>query len=120
MPSATTSVRLAPDPDTPRSVTPCVVGFATRDDERRNRLNPGVFRNASSIAPAADVSSSADDTIDALAAVSTPEAPRDAVTVTDSVSGRGCSTMRRRGCRAEHGLGKAVGARPAASRPPAP
>ena len=88
-PSATTSVRLAPDPDTPRSVTPCVVGFATRDDERRKRLKPGVLRSASSIAPAAEVRSSADDTIVALAAVSTPVAPRDAVTVTDSVSGRG-------------------------------
>ena len=84
-PSATTSVRLAPEPDTPRSVTPCVVGFATRDDERRNRLKPGVLRSASSIAPAAEVRSSADDTIVALAAVSTPVAPRDAVTVTDSV-----------------------------------
>ena len=42
---------------TPRSVTPCVVGFATRDDERRNRLKPGVLRSASSTAPAADVRS---------------------------------------------------------------
>ena len=25
-------MRLDPDPDTPRSVTPCVVGFATRDE----------------------------------------------------------------------------------------
>ena len=93
-PSATTSVRLAPEPETPRSVTPCVVGFATRDDERRNRLKPGVFRSASSTAPAADVRSSADDTIVELAAVSTPVAPRDAVTVTDSVSGRGYSMIR--------------------------
>ena len=38
--------------------------------------------------------SSADDTIVALAAVSTPAAPRDAVTVTDSVSGRGSKTTR--------------------------
>src|SRR6476619_931931 len=88
-PSESTSVRLAPEPDTPRSVTPCVVGLATRDDERRNRLKPGVLRSASSTAPAADVKSSADDTIVELAAVSTPAAPRDAVTVTDSVSGRG-------------------------------
>ncbi len=93
-PSATTSVRLAPEPDTPRSVTPCVVGLATRDDDRRKRLKPGVLRRASSTAPAAVVRSSADETIDALAAVSTPVAPRDAVTVTDSVSGRGCRTTR--------------------------
>ena len=34
-PSATTSVRLEPDADNPRSVTPCVVGFATDEEVRR-------------------------------------------------------------------------------------
>ena len=44
-PSTRTSVRLAPDADIPRRVTPCVVGFATRDDVRRNRLKPGTDRS---------------------------------------------------------------------------
>ena len=46
--SAMTSVRLAPEADMPRSVTPCVVGLATDDDVRRNRLKPGTERSWSS------------------------------------------------------------------------
>jgi hypothetical protein len=41
-PPASTSVRLAPEADSPRSVTPCVVGLALRDDERRKSVKPGV------------------------------------------------------------------------------
>jgi hypothetical protein len=41
-PPASTSVRLAPDADRPRNVTPCVVGLALRDEERRNSVKPGV------------------------------------------------------------------------------
>jgi len=41
-------VRLAPDADSPRSVTPCVVGFATAEEVRRNKLNPGTERSWSS------------------------------------------------------------------------
>ena len=48
MSSDTTSVRLAPDADMPRKVTPWVVGLATEEDVRRNRLNPGTTRNWSS------------------------------------------------------------------------
>src|SRR3954447_1151897 len=43
-----TSVRLAPVDPVARSETPCVVGFATTLDERRNRLNPGIWRKRSS------------------------------------------------------------------------
>src|ERR1035437_2636651 len=48
MPSHKTSVRLAPEDPRPRSETPCVVGLATRLDERRNRLKPGTERRRSS------------------------------------------------------------------------
>ena len=87
-------MRLAPEPDTPRSVTPCVVGFDTRDDERRNRLKPGVFRSASSSEPAADVSSSAEVTTVVASGVASRAAPRDAVTTTVSTSGAGWRTTR--------------------------
>src|ERR671912_1513375 len=68
-PSASTSVRLAPEPETPRNVTPCVVGLATRDDERRNNVKPGVERSASSNAPAAMLLSSAEVSTVELAAL---------------------------------------------------
>jgi len=48
MPSHSTRLRLAPDDPRPRSVTPCVVGFATSDDVRRKRLKPGTERSRSS------------------------------------------------------------------------
>src|SRR5688572_33016155 len=83
-PSASTSVRLAPDPDTPRSVTPCVVGLATRDEDRRNNVNPGVARNAASSAPAALLLSSAAVSAVELAALGRRSAPRVAVTSTAS------------------------------------
>src|SRR5262245_37454197 len=83
-PSASTSVRLDPDPATPRSVTPCVVGFATRDEDRRNSVNPGVERSASSKAPAAMLLSSADVNTVELAALGSRSAPRVAVTTTES------------------------------------
>src|SRR5687767_13534360 len=89
MPSASTSVRLAPEPETPRSVTPCVVGFATRDDDRRNKLKPGVLRSTSSSEPAADVSSSADVSTVVASGVDKRAAPRDAVTTIVSTSGAG-------------------------------
>src|SRR5688500_6922078 len=93
-PSASTSVRLAPDPDTPRSVTPCVVGLATRDDERRNNVKPGVVRRASSIAPAAMCESSADVNTVELAALGRRSAPRVAVTTTESAKFVGRNTTR--------------------------
>ena len=77
-------MRLAPEPETPRSVTPWVVGFATRDDERRNSVNPGVDRSASSIAPAAMLLNSAEVTTVELAALGNRSAPRVAVTTTES------------------------------------
>ena len=85
-------VRLAPDPETPRSVTPCVVGLATRDELRRNSVNPGVDRRASSNAPAAMLFNSAAVMTVALAALGRRSAPRVAVTTTVSAKFRGRST----------------------------
>src|SRR5712692_10550874 len=48
MPSHRTSERLAPEEPMPRKEIPCVVGCATRLDERRNRLKPGTVRRRSS------------------------------------------------------------------------
>ena len=93
-PSASTNVRLAPDPETPRNVTPCVVGLDTRDEERRNRLNPGVLRRASSSAPPAEFRSSAEVMTVVPAAVDRRSAPREAVTTIASTRGAGCSTTR--------------------------
>ena len=91
-PSASTSVRLAPDPDTPRSVTPCAVGFDARDDDRRNSVKPGVDLSASSSAPAAMLFSSADVITVALAALAKRSALRAAVTTTVSAKLAGRST----------------------------
>ena len=48
MPSHSTRDRLAPEEPMPRRLIPCVVGCATRLDERRNRLKPGTVRRRSS------------------------------------------------------------------------
>lgn len=48
MPSHNTSVRDAPELPNPRSEMPCVVGFATNDDDRRNSEKPGTERSRSS------------------------------------------------------------------------
>src|SRR4029079_3807631 len=80
------------EPDTPRSVTPCVVGFATRDDERRNNVKPGVRRSASSSAPAAMLLNSADVSTVELAALGNRSAPRVAVTTTESAKLTGRNT----------------------------
>src|SRR5439155_4751141 len=48
MPSHSTRERLAPEEPMPRREIPCVVGCATRLDERRNRLKPGTVRRRSS------------------------------------------------------------------------
>ncbi len=85
-------MRLAPEPETPRSVTPCVVGFATRDEERRNSVKPGVERSASSSAPAAMLLNSAEVSTVELAALGRRSAPRVAVTTTESAKLTGRST----------------------------
>src|SRR5689334_20881134 len=53
-PSYITSARLAPFAPTPRSETPCDVGFAVKPPERRNNENPVAWRNTSSIVNAPD------------------------------------------------------------------
>ena len=55
MPSSSTSARDAPLAPTPRSDTPCEVGFALRLPERRKSVKPGTCRNASSVVDAAVV-----------------------------------------------------------------
>src|SRR5579884_2778637 len=47
--SQRTSVRLAPLEPVARKETPCVVGFATRLELRRNKLKPGIWRSRSSM-----------------------------------------------------------------------
>ena len=86
-------MRLDPEPDTPRSVTPCVVGFATREEERRNSVKPGVDRSASSSAPAAMLLNSAEVSTVELAALGSRSAPRVAVTTTESAKLTGRSTI---------------------------
>ena len=91
-PSASTRVRLAPEADSPRNVTPCVVGFAMRDGVRRKSEKPGVSRNTSSSVPAAATSRSRRESTVASAGRSAPRTGRrPAVTVTCSVRAAGSS-----------------------------
>src|ERR1035437_99317 len=86
MPSHKTSVRLAPEDPRPRSETPCVVGLATRLDERRNRLKPGTERRRSSrLTPGVCCRSEA-SRVETLAGVS---AEIVATTVIDVLTGSG-------------------------------
>jgi hypothetical protein len=55
MPSSSTSARDAPLAPTPRSDTPCDVGFALRLPDRRKSVKPGTWRSASSVVDAAVV-----------------------------------------------------------------
>ncbi len=48
-PSSRTSPRLDPDADKPRIVTPCVVGFEARAEDRLNSEKPDTTRSASSV-----------------------------------------------------------------------
>ena len=103
-------MRLAPDAESPRSVTPCVVGLAARDDDRRNSVKPGVKRSASSTVVAAELRRSADDTTVVAAGVSTPRSSRrPAVTVTVSRERRRAEDHRDRSAGAERGGGDALG-----------
>ena len=77
--------RLAPLAPSPRSETPCVVGFAFRLDERRNIENPTVCRSTSSSTGAADEAMSAFPSVATLAGVSPIRVSvRLAVTMTSS------------------------------------
>src|SRR5207253_11378763 len=82
--SPRTRVRLAPDAASPRRATPWSVGFATRDEPRRNSPKPGVARSASSSALAGPASRSVPVTTDVAPRIENPGAPRDAVTVSVS------------------------------------
>ena len=93
-PSASTSARLAPDADTPRRDAPCAVGFAVRDDVRRNRPKPGTLRSASSSAGDAASCRSVGVTTDTGAAPSSRSLPRVAVTLTVSSSVLGIRVIR--------------------------
>ena len=89
VPSASTSARLAPDADSPRSPAPCVVGLEDLDVVRRNRLKPGVVFNASSNGAGGSEARSAAVRIAIGAAGDVrPLSVREAVTTTDS-AGRG-------------------------------
>ena len=91
-PSVSTSERLAPVPPRPRSVTPCAVGFDTREDVRRNRVKPGTILSASSSVSAALVSSStAGRTVIVTAGSARGRSVREDVTFTASKKGAGCS-----------------------------
>jgi hypothetical protein len=97
-PSASTRARLAPEAARPRRPAPCVVGLATRDEDRRNREKPGTARNASSTSSEPPVSSDAPLTTEAALAVSARrEAERPAVTVRVSDRPAGRRTIRSEG-----------------------
>src|ERR1017187_2876724 len=86
MASHKTSVRLAPEDPRPRSETPCVVGLATRLDERRNRLKPGTERRRSSRLTPGVCCRSETSRVETLAGVS---AEIVATTVIDVLTGSG-------------------------------
>src|SRR5688572_3522572 len=89
-PSRRTAVRLAPLAPTPRSETPCVVGFALRLLERRKIENPTDCRKTSSIAGDAADSIALREMIETLAGVSAMRVSiLAAVTVTSSLMGPG-------------------------------
>jgi hypothetical protein len=74
---------------------PCAVGFDTRDDVRRNSVNPGTALSASSTVSAPLVSNSADDmTVIVTVGSARGTSVRDEVTLTASKNGAGCSVMR--------------------------
>ena len=94
MPSSSTSARLAPLAPTPRSETPCEVGFATRLPDRRNRVKPGTWRSASSRVRAAVAARSSGPSTIVSAAVSLARiGVRVAVTVMRSKTDAGASTI---------------------------
>src|SRR5262249_18340209 len=94
-PSTSTRLRLAPEADRPLIVTPWVVGFATREDDRRNRLKPGAVLSWSSRAGAAVASSMTLVSTVVAAGASDAGAPRAAVTVTASINVAGARMMSR-------------------------
>jgi hypothetical protein len=78
----------------PRSATPCDVGFETRDDVRRNSVNPGTSFNASSSVTAAIVSSSDEgSTVIVTVGSALGTSLRDEVTLTASKKGAGCKVI---------------------------
>src|SRR6266851_632540 len=101
MPSHSSSVRLAPVAPMPRSETPCVVGFATRLDERRNKVKPGTLRRRSSIFTPGISSRSWRSITETTAGTSVEMVP---VTVIDVLTG----SIFGGGCGGSH-CGKAVG-----------
>src|SRR3954467_3212288 len=94
MPSARTSTLLAPLAPTPRTDAPCVVGFAVRLLLRRNNVNPGTWRKASSSVTAALLLSSFDVSTTTFAAVCSRRVGiRSPVTTIVSATGDGWSVI---------------------------
>jgi hypothetical protein len=90
--------RLAPDAPTPRSETPCVVGFAVRLPARRKSVKPGTCRRRSSSVSAAVVSSSTDVSKTTLAGVSSSRASvRTTVTCSEIRRGESVIVIERNG-----------------------
>jgi hypothetical protein len=93
-PSTSTSDRLWAVPPMPRSATPCVVGFAVRDEVLRKSVKPGTIFNASSMVTGALVSSSEEEiTVMVTVGSALGTSVRDDVTLTASKNGAGCSVI---------------------------
>src|SRR5580693_8046749 len=93
-PSSSTSARLAPFAPSPRNETPCVVGFAVRLLDRRNKLNPGTCRRSSSSCSAGVFCKSSRVNCTSLAGTSLSSvAARYAVTCTCWLAAAGVSTI---------------------------
>src|SRR5436190_8551593 len=113
IPSASTSDRLGDVPPMPRSAAPCAVGFALRDEVRRNSVKPGIAYNASSMVAGPLLRSSLDEiTVTVDVGSTRGAAVLDEVTLTASKKGAGCSVTST--VRAAAGTVVAKGAKPGA------
>src|SRR5262249_37658970 len=88
-PSSRINPRLAPDADSPLMVTPCVVGFEYRDDDRRKSENPETTRSASSSVSDGTARTSSPDSTVAPVFGSRQTAGRSETTTTESVIAAG-------------------------------
>ncbi len=91
-PSTSTSARLAPLAPSPRSETPCDVGFAVWLPERRSKLKPGTWRSLSSVVSGPHCSSCLSVTTTASGCASTLSTPVGRIEVRVAVTSRLCCT----------------------------
>ena len=93
MPSARTSARLAPLAPSPRSETPCDVGFAVWLPDLRSSEKPGTWRSLSSVASAPHCCNCVERTTAASGCASTSSTPVGRIEVRVEVTSRLCCTV---------------------------